>query len=115
MRNGIRLSGKRLGPPTKDVHITSAHKQQLRADQSRRNEAEGVFGSGKRKYSLDLIMSRLKAGAESSISMAFLVMCAEKVLRLLRHFFVLLLRWSYDLIWHWGSLSASGGIVNTSF
>lgn len=51
---------------------------------------EGVFGSGKRKYSLDLIMARLKAGAETSISMAFLVMCAEKVLRLLRFFSVLL-------------------------
>lgn len=115
MRNGIRLSGKRLGRPPRDAHITSAHKQQLMADQSRRNEVEGVFGSGKRKYSLDLIMARLKAGAESSISMAFLVMCAEKVLRLLRLFFVLLLRWSYGLVWHWASLSASGGILNPSF
>ena len=115
MRNGLRLSGTRLGQPPKDAHITSAHKQQLRADQSRRNEVEGVFGSGKRKYSLDLIMARLKAGSESSISMAFLVMCAEKLLRLLRLFFVLLLRWSYGLVWHWASLNASGGILNPSF
>ena len=49
---------------------------------------EGVFGSGKRKYSLRLIMARLAHGAATSISMSFLVMCAEKILRLLRLFFV---------------------------
>jgi hypothetical protein len=33
-------------------------------------------------------MARLAKGAETSISMAFLVMCAEKILRLLCLFFV---------------------------
>ena len=51
---------------------------------------EGVFGTGKRIYSLNLIMPKLKAGAEGTISMSFLVMCAEKILKLLRLFFVLL-------------------------
>ena len=88
-KNGIRLSGKRLGRPPKDPEINAAHKQQLSADQRRRNEVEGVFGSGKRKYSLKLIMARLAPGAETSISMSFLVMCAEKIMRLLRLFFVL--------------------------
>jgi hypothetical protein len=87
-RAGIRLSGKRLGRPPKDPQINAAHKQQLSADQRRRNEVEGVFGSGKRKYSLKLIMARLAHGAATSISMSFLVMCAEKILRLLRLFFV---------------------------
>ena len=87
-RAGIRLSGKRLGRPPKDPEINAAHKQQLSADQRRRNEVEGVFGSGKRKYSLKLIMARLAHGAATSISMSFLVMCAEKILRLLRLFFV---------------------------
>ena len=82
-KNKIRLSGKRLGRPPKDPAVNAAHKQQLSADQRRRNEVEGVFGSGKRKYSLQLIMARLLKGAETSISMAFLVMCAEKILRLL--------------------------------
>jgi len=111
MRNGIRLSGKRLGRPPKNPDATSAHKQQLRADQSRRNEVEGVFGSGKRKYSLNLIMARLKAGAESSISMAFLVMCAEKVLRLLRLFFVLLFGWIYGFLRPWAVISEPDGIL----
>jgi len=92
-RNNIRLSGKRLGRPPKDPDVNAVHKQQLSADQRRRNEVEGVFGSGKRKYSLELIMARLPRGAETSISMAFLVMCAEKVLRLLRLFFVTIYTW----------------------
>jgi hypothetical protein len=38
-------------------------------------------------------MARLPKGAETSISMAFLVMCAEKILRLLRLFFVTIYAW----------------------
>ena len=83
-RNNIRLSGKRLGRPAKDPEINAAQKQQLSAHQRKRNEVEGCFGSGKRKYSLDLIMARLPKGAENSISMEFVVMCAEKIRRQLR-------------------------------
>jgi IS5 family transposase len=95
MRNIIRLSGKRLGRPPRDPDINAAHKQQLSADQRKRNEVEGCFGSGKRKYSLSLIMARLPKGAATTISMPFLVMCAEKIRRLLRLFFVLICVWSY--------------------
>jgi hypothetical protein len=98
-RNGIRLSGKRLGRPPKDPEVNAANKRQLSADQRRRNEVEGCFGSGKRKYSLGLIMARLKKDAETSISMAFLVICAEKILRLLRLFFVLILSWFCQWCW----------------
>jgi len=38
-------------------------------------------------------MARLPKGAESTISMAFVVMCAEKIWRLLRLFFVAILAW----------------------
>lgn len=96
-RNNIRLSGKRLGRPPKDPEINAAHKQQLSADQRRRNEVEGCFGTGKRKYSLELIMARLDKGAETSIAMAFLVMCAEKSMRLLRLFFVTIFAWFHTL------------------
>jgi len=80
----IRLSGKRLGRPPKDPEVNAAHRHLLSADQQSRNEVEGYFGSGKRKYSLKLMMPRLAKCAESSISMVFLVMCAEKIRRLLR-------------------------------
>jgi transposase, IS5 family len=92
-----------LGRPPKNPEISVAHKQQLSADQRRRNEVEGCFGSGKRKYSLDLIMARLSKGAENSISMAFVVMCAEKIRRLLRFFFITIFAWLCT--WEWpGSL-----------
>jgi len=90
-RYGIRITGKRLGRPSQNPDVTSAQVRQLRVDQGRRDEVEGVFGSGKRKYSLDRIMARRKAGAKTSISMTCLVMCAEKVLRLIRLFFNLIL------------------------
>ena len=64
---------------------------------------EGVFGSGKRKYSLRLIMARLTKGAETLISMGFLVMCAEKILRLLRLFFVTIFAWICS--WQWPGTS----------
>jgi hypothetical protein len=54
---------------------------------------DGGFGSGKRKYSFKLIMARLACGAETSISMYLLEMCTEKILRLLRLFYVLLSAW----------------------
>jgi IS5 family transposase len=98
-RSNIRLSGKRLGMPPKDPEVNAAHKQLLSADQRRRNEVEGCFGSEKRKYSLRLIMPRLAKGAEISIYMAFLVMCAEKIRRLLRLFFVLIFAWVRA--WQW--------------
>jgi len=88
-RNNIRLSGKRLGRPPKDPEINAVHKQQLSADQRKRTEVEGVFGPKKRKNSLRLIMARLAKGEETSISMGFLVMCAEKIRRLLGLFLLL--------------------------
>ncbi|WP_143593735.1 transposase, partial [Synechococcus sp. 1G10] len=97
-RVGIRLSGKRLGRPPKDPEVNAAHRQQLIADQRRRNEVEGVFGTGKRKYPLKLIIARLSAGAEGSISMSFLVMCPDKILRLLHLFFVFLFAWLRSLL-----------------
>jgi hypothetical protein len=94
-RDNTRLSSQRLARLPKDPKISATHKQQLSADQRKRNEVEGCFGSGKRKYSLGLIMARLSKGAEALISIAFLVMCAEN-LRLLRLFFITVCAWFYD-------------------
>jgi IS5 family transposase len=55
------------------------HKQQLLADQRKSNEVEGVFGTGKRRYSLNLIMGKPKAGAEGITSRSFMVTCTEKI------------------------------------
>jgi hypothetical protein len=72
--------------------------QQLLADQRKRNKLEGVFGTGKRRYSSNLIMSNLKTGADGSITMSFLVIGAEKILRLLRLFIILLFVWLWSLL-----------------
>jgi hypothetical protein len=79
--------------------MNAEHKQLLLADQRKRNEVEGMFGTGKRRYSLNLIMAKLKAGAEGTISMSFLVMCAEKILRLLRLIFGLICKPTYRRSW----------------
>ncbi len=97
LRRGIRLSGKPLGRPPKNPELNAARRQQLSAEQRRRNEVEGSFRTEKRKYSLDRIMAKLTHGAETTISMAFVVMCSEKVLRLLRLSCVLVLGWLYGL------------------
>jgi hypothetical protein len=38
-------------------------------------------------------MARLQKGAETSISMAYVVMCAEKIRRLLLLFFLIIFAW----------------------
>jgi hypothetical protein len=42
-----------------------------------------------------------KKGEETSVSMALLVLCAEKILRLLNRFFVLFFAWFCE--WCWSS------------
>ncbi len=85
-RAGILLSGQRLGRPPNHLGINAEHRQQLLADPRQRNEVEGVFGTGKRRYSPNLIIAKLKAGAGGTISMGLLVMGDEKILRMLRLF-----------------------------
>ena len=93
----LRLSGRRLGRPPKNPQVNAGHKQHLSADQRRRNEVDGAISFGKRKYSLQLIIARLTKGSGSSISIGFLVISAEKILRLLRLFLIVIDTW----LWTW--------------
>jgi len=79
----IRLSGPRLGRAPADAQLQKAEKKIARQDARDRNAAEGKFGEGKRKYSLDRIFARLKETAECVIAMQFLVMNLEHKLRVL--------------------------------
>ncbi len=54
---------------------------QDRRDSGMRNGIEGVYGTGKRKYSLGRIMSKLRATSETTIAVIILVMNLEKRLR----------------------------------
>ena len=95
-RDNIRLSGKRLGRPPKDQAITAAYKQQLYADQRRRNEVEGCLWIREEEVFPRTHHGAAVQSAEALISMAFLVMCEGKILRLLRLFFVAILAWLYE-------------------
>ena len=79
---GIRLSGPPLGRPrimTKEE--AAREKRQRRIDERCRIPIEGKFGQGKRRFSLDRIMSKLAVTSGSTISVIFLVMNLEKLLR----------------------------------
>src|SRR5690625_698814 len=78
---GIRLSGPKLGRPSKDEQINAAQKQIERQDASERNAIEGKFGEGKRRYGLGLIQARLRQTSETAISLSLLLMNIGKVLR----------------------------------
>ena len=54
-------------------------------------------------------MARLSKGAETLISIAFLVMCAEKILSLLRLFFITVCAWFYA----WQRLGARWVVLRT--
>lgn len=54
---GIRLSGPKLGRPSKDEQKNAAQKRFEKQDASKRNAIEGKFGEGKCRYGLGLIQA----------------------------------------------------------
>ncbi len=54
---GIRISGTPLGRPPKN--ISKSTKKQAQLDERVRNHIEGKFGEGKRRFSLNCVMSKL--------------------------------------------------------
>jgi len=78
---GIRFSGPMLGRPPADAKVRTENRKQQRQDENDRIPVEGRFGVAKRRYSLSRIMRRLKETSESAISMVFLVMNLDKILR----------------------------------
>lgn len=79
--HGIRLSGPRLGRPSKNEQKNREQKRIEYQDAVERNPIEGKFGEGKRSYGLGLIQSRLQQTSETEIALQFLVMNLEKILR----------------------------------
>ena len=68
---GIRISGPKLGRPA--LNISVEEKKQSQLDEKIRNEIEGKFGQAKRRYGLNLVMTKLSETSETSIAMTFLV------------------------------------------
>lgn len=69
---GIRISGVPLGRPPKTV--SKEKKKQAVQDERTRNSIEGKFGQGKRKFSLNRVMTKLSHTSQTAIAITFLVM-----------------------------------------
>lgn len=81
IKNQIRLSGPALGRKTEEV---KKEEQKLAyQDSCERNQVEGKFGEGKRKYSLGKVMMKLAKTSETAIILSLIVMNLEKSLRVL--------------------------------
>ena len=78
---GISLSGPPLGRPKIMTKEEAVKEKRIRRLAERyRIPIEGKFGQGKRRFSLDLIMTKLAVTSGSAISVIFLVMNLEKLL-----------------------------------
>jgi hypothetical protein len=78
---GIRLSGPPLGRPPVEESERELLRKQQRLDERIRIEIEGKFGTAKRRYALDRIMTKLRRTSETTIVLVFLVMNLDKILR----------------------------------
>ncbi len=76
---GIRISGPKLGRPPKNV--SEEEKKQARSDECFRNAIEGKFGQAKRRFSLNLVMTKLPETSITSIAITFLVVNLSKLVR----------------------------------
>ena len=85
--HGIRISGPPLGRPPK--HVSKEERKQAAVDEAIRNQVEGKFGQGKRRFGLARIMAKLASTSTAQISLSFLMMNLEEALR--RFFFAMIL------------------------
>jgi hypothetical protein len=80
-KNGIRLSGPRLGRPKAEEKETD--RKQAYQDNCDRNMVEGRNGISKRRYGLNLIMATLSCTAETEAALNVLAMNVAHLLRVL--------------------------------
>ena len=76
--HGIRMSGPKLGKPKADNSADIATELK---EIGERNEVEGKFGTGKRKYGLNLIKAKLEETARTDICMNLFVENLEHQIR----------------------------------
>ena len=86
--HGIHMNGPKLGKPQQDIAERNRQKKLEWLESGERGEIERQFGTGKRRYTLDCIMMKLKETSEVEIYASVLFMNLQKKLRLLlRSFF----------------------------
>ena len=78
-QRGIRLGGLAPGRPPTDPVALRLRRRQARDDEGARQPIEGVFGRGKRRWSLHRIMAKLADTSATVIALVFLVMNLEYI------------------------------------
>lgn len=81
--HGIHLNGPKLGKPFTDPAEAKKHKKLEWLESGERGEIERQFGVGKRRYSLDCIVTKLKETSAVMIHSIVIYMNLRKRLRLL--------------------------------
>ena len=78
---GINLyGGSPLGRPPK-IEKTPAEKRKIKKEAGKRNRIEGVFGNSKRRFGLDLVMTKTVRTSENWIAMVIFVMNMLKMVK----------------------------------
>ncbi|MCS5691597.1 transposase, partial [Cyanobium sp. FGCU-6] len=111
--NNIRLSGRPRKKQAEAAMQTPEQQELFKSDLRKRSVIEGRIGTGKRKYGLDRIMTKLVETSRTVITMAFFVMNAEKTLRLLRLLFGFLVSMYFTMLWLWAPWRRSGRLWAT--
>ena len=73
------MSGPPLGRPRKN--LSKELKKQAQESERIRNEIEGKFGMGKRRFSLNRVMAKLDQTSQTAMAITFLVMNLSHLLR----------------------------------
>ena len=81
--HGIHMNGPKLGKPYQDTAERKRQKKLEWLESGERGEIERHFGVGKRRYSLDCIVTKLKETSEAMIHSIVIYMNLRKKLRLL--------------------------------
>ena len=92
--HGIKMSGPKLGRPPKDKKVYREQCLMEKAEAGERNTVEGVFGTGKRSYSMNQLTSHRKDSCEAEIYMLFLSLNLWKAVKV---FHVHLFRWLFGM------------------
>jgi hypothetical protein len=88
---GIRLSGKRLGRPKKDAD-SRAEKKLAYQDNTDRIEVERRFSLAKRKFGLDLLVTKRENTTKASIVLSVIAMNLDRLAAALLRFVIFLTR-----------------------
>ena len=87
---GIRLSGKRLGRPKKDVD-KKAEKKIAYQDNTDRIEVERRFSIAKRKFGLGLLLTKREDTTRTSIVLSVIAMNISRLAAMFLRFFIRLI------------------------